>query len=69
MNIVKSVLSILILLTLPFTATAGIVLPGGESAIPGSPYYVNLLEPWLRNESFPLQDPSTGVLSTQLYLP
>ena len=27
-------------------------LPGGESAIPGSPYYFNLLEPWLRNKSF-----------------
>ena len=51
------------------TVKAVTSLPGGESAIPGSPYYVNLLEPWLRNESFPLQDPSTGVLSTQLYLP
>jgi len=30
-------------------------LPGGESAIPGSPWYFNLLEPWLRNETFPLQ--------------
>jgi penicillin amidase len=27
-------------------------LPGGESSIPGSPYYVNLLEPWLRNGTF-----------------
>lgn len=26
-------------------------LPGGESAIPGSPFYLNLLEPWLRNET------------------
>jgi penicillin amidase len=51
------------------TVKAVTSLPGGESAVPGSPYYVNLLEPWLRNESFPLQDPSTGVLSTQLYLP
>lgn len=24
-------------------------LPGGESAIPGSPFYLNLLEPWLLN--------------------
>jgi penicillin amidase len=30
-------------------------LPGGESAIPGSPWYFNLLEPWLRNETFPLE--------------
>lgn len=30
-------------------------LPGGESALPGSPYYFNLLEPWLRNETFPLE--------------
>jgi penicillin amidase len=27
-------------------------LPGGESAVPGSPYYVNLLEPWLGNKAF-----------------
>jgi acyl-homoserine lactone acylase PvdQ len=51
------------------TVKAVTSLPGGNSAIPGSPCYVNLLEPWLRNETFPLQDPSTGVLSTQLYLP
>jgi len=30
-------------------------LPGGESAIPGSPYYFNLLEPWLNNETFPME--------------
>jgi len=23
-------------------------LPGGESAVPGSPFYLNLLEPWLK---------------------
>jgi penicillin amidase len=27
-------------------------LPGGESAVPGSPFYLNLLEPYLRNETF-----------------
>ena len=27
-------------------------LPGGESGIPWSPFYINLLEPWLRNETF-----------------
>jgi len=35
--------------------TAESSLPGGASAIPGSPWYFNLLEPWLRNETFPLQ--------------
>jgi len=30
-------------------------LPGGESAIPGSPFYINLLEPWLLNETHPLR--------------
>jgi penicillin amidase len=29
-------------------------LPGGESAIPGSPFYLNLLEPYLNNETFRL---------------
>lgn len=29
-------------------------LPGGESAVPGDPDYVNLLEPYLRNETFRL---------------
>jgi len=41
-------------------------LPGGQSAIPGSPYYVNLLEPWLRNESFPVQG---AIVTTQHYQP
>jgi penicillin amidase len=30
-------------------------LAGGESAIPGSPWYFNLLEPWLMNETFPME--------------
>jgi len=29
-------------------------LPGGESAIPGSPFYLNLLDPYLNNETFRL---------------
>ena len=29
-------------------------LPGGESAVPGSPFYLNLLEPWLLNQTYPL---------------
>jgi len=29
-------------------------LPGGESAIPGSPFYLNLLEPWLLNSTYRL---------------
>jgi penicillin amidase len=30
-------------------------LPGGQSGVPGSPFYVNLLRRWLTNESFPLR--------------
>lgn len=30
-------------------------LPGGESGDPSSPFYVNLLRPWLTNETFPLR--------------
>jgi penicillin amidase len=30
-------------------------LPGGQSGIPGSPFYVNLLERWLTNETHPLR--------------
>jgi penicillin G amidase len=30
-------------------------LPGGESAIPGSPFYLNLLEPYLTNETYDLR--------------
>jgi penicillin G amidase len=29
-------------------------LPGGESGIPGSPFYLNLLGQWLTNDTFPL---------------
>ena len=36
----------------PWQVKAVTSLPGGESAIPGSPFYLNLLEPWLRNETF-----------------
>ena len=34
--------------------TAESSLPGGQSADPASPFYVNLLEPWLLNETHPL---------------
>jgi penicillin G amidase len=29
-------------------------LPGGQSGVPGSPFYLNLLGRWLTNEAFPL---------------
>ncbi len=32
-------------------------LPGGQSSSPDSPFYINLLGPWLTNESFPLSSP------------
>ncbi len=37
-----------------FKVRAVTSLPGGESGIPGNPFYVNLLEPYLRNETYPL---------------
>ena len=30
-------------------------LPGGQSGVPGSPFYLNLLRRWLTNETFPLR--------------
>ncbi|UCB55850.1 MAG: penicillin acylase family protein, partial [Thiotrichales bacterium] len=42
-------------------------LPGGESAIPGSPFYLNLLEPWLVNQSHRLLISPDDVLD-QAYL-
>lgn len=48
-------------------------LAGGESAIPGSPFYINLLEPWLRNETFPMLVSPHAVrwdaVSTQEFVP
>ena len=38
----------------PWRVRAESSLPGGESALPGSPFYLNLLEPWLNNETFRL---------------
>ena len=35
----------------PRKVKAKTALPGGESAIPGSPFYLNLLGPWLLNET------------------
>ena len=48
-------------------------LPGGESAVPFSPFYLNLLEPWLLNETHRLlmspQDIRADAFSTQVFLP
>ena len=35
--------------------TAVSSLPGGQSGVPGSPFYLNLLGRWLTNEAFPLR--------------
>jgi penicillin amidase len=35
------------------------VLAGGQSAIPGSPFYQNLLERWLTNETYPFRQNSS----------
>jgi penicillin amidase len=44
-------------------------LPGGESAVPGSPYYVNLLEPWLQNKTFKMGKSGDGAVSIEVYQP
>ena len=48
-------------------------LPGGESGVPGSPFYVNLLEPFLDNRTYPLSTSPHAVrataLSTVKYVP
>ena len=44
-------------------------LAGGESAIPGSPFYVNLLEPWLKNKTFRMKAAGHNALSIQEYEP
>ena len=48
-------------------------LPGGQSAVPGSPFYMNLLEPWLNNESFRMLVSPHAVhwdaVSTRKFLP
>jgi len=48
-------------------------LPGGESALPDSPFYLNLLEPYLRNETFKLRASSHAVkgsaYSTHKFVP
>ncbi|MDJ0778785.1 MAG: penicillin acylase family protein [Gammaproteobacteria bacterium] len=41
-------------------------LPGGESGVPFSPFYVNLLDPYLRNETYPLLT-SPRAISAQAY--
>ena len=47
--------------------TARSSLPGGESAIPGSPFYLNLLEPWLLNQTHILPV-STDRVQARAYL-
>jgi len=48
-------------------------LPGGESAVPFSPFYLNLLEPWLRNKTHRLlmspHDIQADAFSTQEFVP
>lgn len=48
-------------------------LPGGESSVPSSPFYVNLLEPYLNNETFPLLTSPRAVkwdeFSTEEFVP
>ncbi|HSS64277.1 MAG TPA: penicillin acylase family protein, partial [Gammaproteobacteria bacterium] len=57
----------------PARVKAETSLPGGESAIPGSPFYLNLLEPWLMNETHPMlvfpDDVRDNAVSTQVFLP
>ena len=40
----------------------GCGLPGGESGVPGSLHYVDLLEPWLTNGTVPLRTTHGGIL-------
>ena len=48
-------------------------LPGGESGVLGSPFYVNLLPEWLANETHPLRhgaaDLAGAVVSRELFVP
>jgi acyl-homoserine lactone acylase PvdQ len=44
-------------------------LAGGDSGIPGNPFYVNLLEPWLSNQTIDLQAAHYNALSIQEYQP
>ena len=48
-------------------------LPGGESSVPGNPFYVNLLEPYLNNKTFPLLTSPRAVkwdaFSTEEFVP
>ena len=57
----------------PWKVRAVTSLPGGNSAVPSSPYYVNLLESYLNNETFRMRLSSHHVdwdaLSVQSYLP
>jgi penicillin amidase len=49
------------------------IWPGGASAVPGNPYYLNLLPLWLRNETVPLlfrgDEVAEGAASVTRFLP
>ncbi len=57
----------------PFGVRAITSVPGGESNVPGSPYYVNLLDAYLKNEAFPLlvsrRAVKSNAVSTQRFVP
>jgi len=46
---------------------------GGQSGVPGTPFYLNLLEPWLVNETYPVRQSVPEILghvsSTETLLP
>ncbi len=56
-----------------FKVRAVTSLPGGESGIPGNPFYLNLLEPYLDNKTFPLLTSKHAIraraFSTHYYRP
>ena len=57
----------------PARVKAETSLPGGESAIPGSPFYLNLLEPYLNNKTFRMltapEDVRGDAVSIQEFVP
>jgi len=48
--------------TAPGTIVAETSLPGGISGVLGNPFYANLLDDWLTNDTFPLRQALTDVL-------
>jgi len=57
----------------PHKISAQSSLPGGESAVPFTPFYLNLLEPWLNNEAYPLLTSLSvikrGAFSEEVFVP